>query len=71
MPQLLMALIIALVFAMFGLLFFPSLHTMLLGIDTTGMGYLLTAGITSMPYVVVFAIVYGVILIISNRNNKI
>jgi hypothetical protein len=42
----------------FGILLFPSIHSILDETDTTGFSYLLSAMVTGLPYVLLFIIGY-------------
>jgi len=59
MTRLIYTLLIAGLVITLGLLLFPSIHPTLNAIDTTGFSYLLTAGVTALPYILVGAIIYG------------
>jgi hypothetical protein len=44
-----------------GLAMFPSMHTQLNSLSTTGYSYLLSAGITALPYILLLIIIYIVV----------
>jgi hypothetical protein len=70
MPEIIFALIVAVIFGFFSINFFPPIHQMLSSVDTTGMTYLGVASVKVMPYVLLFGIIYGLVLIVSKRVNK-
>ena len=45
-----------------GIAAFPTIHTFLKGVSTTGFSPLLAASVTFLPYVLVFFIIYPLIM---------
>jgi hypothetical protein len=69
MGDLLLAILLGVVFTLFGMSLFPTINAWMRAIDTTGMFPLLAAGIRSMPYVVMVIVVWTAIQIVKHKVN--
>ena len=68
MPELLLASVLSVALGAVFLTIFPTFHTLLNSVDTTGMLPLVVFLVKSMPYWLCFLPVYGVILMFKNRG---
>ena len=68
MPEFLGAAVLSVALGATFLTIFPSFHTLLNSVDTTGMLPLVVFIIKSIPYWLCFLPVYGIILMFKNRG---
>ena len=52
--------VIAVILLVLGMLFYPSLHLFIGGVDRTGFLPLLSSAVVFLPYVFLFFVVYGI-----------